>query len=352
MVGLRAVFTLLALVPVIHSFAFDDIEVISYNQATYEVSNPYPSSGLFSLDLLNENAHTYVIVLNNECPLEIIAIQFVLSFPVDFSVQGNELKLCANNEGNYFVVRQLKDNKFLILVSNRNNNLIDKRLLSIPVEPSYGEYDLNLSDIHVSDAEYVSSILGEETLKTVWAAPVTITANSYSREYGDANPVFEYTAAGAALDGIPEIICEATDTSSVGTYDIIVKQGSVKNYNVNYVAGTLTVTKAPLTVSVGNYSREYGQDNPEFKLTYGGGKNGEDESVLQKKPIATTDATIESPVGEYAIHISGGEAQNYSFNYLEGILTIIEASGIEEIVASEQPISVYTLLGKKKRCLP
>ena len=52
-------------------------------------------------------------------------------------------------------------------------------------------------------------------------------------------------------------------------------------------------------------------------------------------------------MGEYAIRISGGEAQNYSFKYVDGILTIIEASGIEEIVDSEQPITVYTLFGKK-----
>lgn len=183
-------------------------------------------------------------------------------------------------------------------------------------------------------------------LKTV-EEPVTITTKSYTREYGDANPVFEYTSEGAALDGEPEITCDATETSPVGTYDIVVKQGTVKNYNVTYVGGTLTVTKAPLTVSVGNYTREYGQDNPEFMLTYGGCKNGEDESVLIKKPVATTDATIDSPVGEYAIRISGGEAQNYSFNYVDGILTITEPSRIDEILNDGQPFDVYNLAGKK-----
>ena len=127
----------------------------------------------------------------------------------------------------------------------------------------------------------------------------------------------------------------------------MVKQGAVKNYNVTYVGGTLTVTKATLSVSVGNYTREYGQDNPEFTLTYEGGKNGEDESVLIKKPIATTDATKDSPVGGYAIRISGGEAQNYSFNYVDGILTITEPSGIDNILNDGKPFDVYNLAGKK-----
>ena len=37
----------------------------------------------------------------------------------------------------------------------------------------------------------------------------------------------------------------------------------------------------------------------------------DDESVLIKKPKATTTATKDSPVGEYVIVVSGGEAKNY-----------------------------------------
>jgi len=179
------------------------------------------------------------------------------------------------------------------------------------------------------------------------APPVTITAKSYSREYGDANPVFEYTSEGTALDGVPEITCEATETSPVGTYDIVVKQGTVTNYNVNYVGGTLTVTKAPLTVSVGNYTRECGQENPEFTLTYGGCKNGEDESVLIKKPIATTDAAKDSPVGEYAIRISGGEAKNYSFEYVNGKLYITKTTGIKNTFDKNKTFTVFNISGQK-----
>ncbi len=51
---------------------------------------------------------------------------------------------------------------------------------------------------------------------------VTVTAKSYTREYGDANPVFEFTSEGADLEGSPEIICEATATSPVGEYPIII----------------------------------------------------------------------------------------------------------------------------------
>lgn len=157
---------------------------------------------------------------------------------------------------------------------------------------------------------------------------LTVTAKSYSREYGEENPEFEFTTEGATLDGEPIIECEATAVSAVGTYDIIVKKGSVENYNDTYVKGTLTITKAPLTVKVEDVERELGKENPQFVLTYTGWKNNETESVLTKKPVATTTATKDSPAGVYDIVVSGGEAQNYELDYVNGKLTVTVPSGI------------------------
>ena len=209
-----------------------------------------------------------------------------------------------------------------------------------------GEYPVTVSGAEAQN--YAISYTNGKLIVTE-ADPVTIMATSYTREYGDENPVFEYTADGAPLDGTPEVICEATATSPVGTYDIIVCQGSVKNYNVSYLAGTLAIEPAPLTVSAGSYSREEGEENPEFVLTYSGWKNGEDESALTVKPVATTTATTDSPVGEYAITVSGGEAQNYTFTYVDGVLTVTESSGINALLSAGRPFDVYTTTGLKLR---
>ncbi|MBQ7513243.1 MAG: peptidase C10 family protein, partial [Prevotella sp.] len=163
--------------------------------------------------------------------------------------------------------------------------------------------------------------------------------------YGDANPTFEYEVSGAALEGTPEITCEATATSPVGTYPIVIKKGSVANYNDTYVNGTLTITKAPLAVKVENATREQYVENPEFVITYTGWKLNDDESVLAKKPTATTTATKDSPVGEYEILVSGGEAKNYDLNYENGILTVIESTGIATISVTN-PVNVYNVQGR------
>lgn len=173
---------------------------------------------------------------------------------------------------------------------------------------------------------------------------VKITAKSYTRVYGDDNPAFEYTSEGATLMGTPEIVCEATATSPVGKYQIIIQKGSVTNHNDTYVNGVLTITKAPLTVKVGTYAKMEGEDNPEFTLTYDGFKNNETEAVLTKKPTATTTATKDSPAGNYDILVSGGEAQNYELSYENGMLTVTVSDGVATISVTH-PVDIYTLLG-------
>ena len=155
-------------------------------------------------------------------------------------------------------------------------------------------------------------------------SPVVLTAQSYSREYGEANPVFEYTTEGDDLNGTPAINCDATAASPVGTYPIRITKGSVTNENISYVDGTLTITKAPLTITAKDCSREQGQENPAFEVTYSGFKNGETEAVLTQMPIVTTAATARSGPGTYDIEVSGAEAQNYSFIYNKGVLTVTE----------------------------
>ena len=188
-----------------------------------------------------------------------------------------------------------------------------------------GEYPITVSGAEAKN--YNISYTNGKLVVTA-ADPVKVIAKSYTREYGEANPTFEFTSEGATLEGTPEIICEATATSPVGDYPIIIKKGSVKNYNDTYVNGVLTITKAPLTVSVGNYTKKQGEANPEFTLSYSGFKNNETEAVLKKKPTATTTATESSAPGEYNIEVSGGEAENYSLSYKNGKLTIVKADAI------------------------
>ena len=187
------------------------------------------------------------------------------------------------------------------------------------------EYAVTISG---ADAENYAISYEQGHLTVVEADAVVVRAKSYSRQYGDDNPVFEFETEGAALDGTPEIVCSAVANSPVGSYTIEVKQGSIKNYNVHFESGSLVITKAPLSISAGNYTKKQGDAMPVFKASYAGFKNGEDESVLTKHPVFSCEANEASAPAEYAVTISGADAENYAISYEQGHLTVVEADAV------------------------
>ena len=179
-----------------------------------------------------------------------------------------------------------------------------------------------------ADAENYAISYEQGRLTVVEADAVVVRAKSYSRQYGDENPVFEFETEGAALDGTPEIVCSAVANSPVGSYTIEVKQGSIKNYNVHFESGSLVITKAPLSISAGNYTKKQGDAMPVFKASYVGFKNGENESVLTKQPVFSCEANEASTPADYTVTISGADAENYAISYEQGRLTVVEADAV------------------------
>ena len=155
------------------------------------------------------------------------------------------------------------------------------------------------------------------TIKIVY--PV-ITADDKTREYGNDNPTFTYTAS-TNVSGEPELTTTATRTSPVGVYDIIVGKGNIIG-SIIAVNGTLTIEKAPLTITAKSYTITQGDALPTFDAEYSGFKNDETADILTKKPTLTTSVTSSSEPGTFDIVASGAEAQNYEISYVKGTLTI------------------------------
>src|SRR6202012_4142663 len=96
------------------------------------------------------------------------------------------------------------------------------------------------------------------------------------------------------------------------------------NYAFTFNGGTLSVTKATLTVGGDAKSRTYGATNPTFTVTYSGFQNNDAQTVVGGSPTVSTAATTNRPIGQYAISVSQGSlsAFNYAFNCTNGTLTI------------------------------
>lgn len=160
---------------------------------------------------------------------------------------------------------------------------------------------------------------------TTTNSEITVTAKSYTINYGDAIPTLEYTTSGGTLSGQPTLSCSAGAVGTrpnAGVYDITISKGTVSNSNVRYVKGTLTVKKATLTASIGNYTKYEGEDMPNFNITYRGFKNGDTRNSLTKQVTISCEANKWSPAGTYAITLSSGESPNYDFTYNNGTLTV------------------------------
>ena len=147
-----------------------------------------------------------------------------------------------------------------------------------------------------------------------------VTANSYTREYGDANPnPFEYTSA-VTLNGTPFITCAADATSAPGTYPITISQGTVTNTGLFFVDGTLTITKAPLTITANSYTIKEGDALPSYDAVFTGLKNNEQESVVS--PVVSCTATNSTTPGTYPITVTA-TSDNYDITIEAGTLTIL-----------------------------
>ncbi|MGM0566524.1 MAG: MBG domain-containing protein, partial [Bacteroidota bacterium] len=92
----------------------------------------------------------------------------------------------------------------------------------------------------------------------------------------------------------------------------------------NALSSTGNIIKKELTVTADDVEREQCAPNPSFTFAYAGFVDGEDESFLTTEPVLNCSADASSLPGEYDITLSGGEDENYDFNYVNGTLTIIE----------------------------
>jgi hypothetical protein len=89
---------------------------------------------------------------------------------------------------------------------------------------------------------------------TINPAVLTVTANNFTRPYGQNNPTFTYTMTGflngdtqgTATSGAPSLTTSATTTSPLGNYAIVITQGTLtaQNYTFVFVNGTLTIVQA------------------------------------------------------------------------------------------------------------
>ncbi len=109
-----------------------------------------------------------------------------------------------------------------------------------------------------------------EAILTIAARPITVTANSITKFYGETDPELTYVITSGSLVGTDTFSGALTRNAGedVGTYSIM--QGTLalnKNYTVTYAEASLTINAMPITVTAKSRVKVYGESDPE--LTFG-----------------------------------------------------------------------------------
>jgi hypothetical protein len=197
-----------------------------------------------------------------------------------------------------------------------------------------GSYPIDVSLGTLSAANY-TFVFVDGTL-TVTPAPLTITANDQTMTYGGALPTLTASYSGfvngdtsASLTTAPTVTAPATN--HVGTYTgaIVASGAADPNYTISYVAGTLTVTPAPLTITANNQTMTYGGTLPTLTASYSGFVNGDTSATFSTSPNVAPAVTAPATdhVGTYpgVIVASGASDPDYTISYMAGTLTVTPA---------------------------
>ena len=177
---------------------------------------------------------------------------------------------------------------------------------------------------------------------TVDKALITLKADNRTKTYGSALTLGT-TAYGITVGSLKntDTITGLTLTASGGTADVDAVGGytitpsaasgtggfNTTNYTISYSTGSLTVDKAPLTITANNASKIYDA------VAYSGGNGvtyspfvlGQDITALGGALVFTTGTShgaTNYSAGGYTIVPSGYTSANYAFTYVPGTLTI------------------------------
>ncbi len=186
---------------------------------------------------------------------------------------------------------------------------------------------------------------------TVTKAPLTITASSGTMTYGATPPAITASYSGfvngqtsAVLTTQPTCVTAATATSTVAgsSYTSSCSGAAAANYTIGYVAGSVTVTKAPLTITASSGTMTYGATPPAITTSYSGFVNGQTSAVLTTQPTCVTAATATSTVAgsPYPSSCSGAAAANYTISYVTGLVTVTPALTTTVITSNNNPTNI------------
>jgi YVTN family beta-propeller protein/probable HAF family extracellular repeat protein len=175
-------------------------------------------------------------------------------------------------------------------------------------------------------------------------APATITLTGGTFNY-DGTP-HGATVAVTGIDGVdlaePGSVTVAYAGSAdapthAGTYEVAASFGGNANYAESRASASLVIAPVPLTASVLDSTRTYGQPNGSFAVTFLGFVGADSQAGLAGALAFTTLATPASPTGSYPVTAAGLSSTDYVIGFVPGVVTVVAAPSVVTLSSSSNP---------------
>ncbi|GGH06936.1 hypothetical protein GCM10007352_11370 [Mucilaginibacter phyllosphaerae] len=132
-----------------------------------------------------------------------------------------------------------------------------------------GPYAVNQGTVAINNTNY--ALTYQPGSFEIDRAPLTVTADNKTKLAGEANPAFTYTITGFKNNETEAVFLQPVDVttfaninSPAGTYNISPYNAIALNYDISFVAGTLTVRDASTNANLASLSVAEGTIAPSF----------------------------------------------------------------------------------------
>ena len=204
-----------------------------------------------------------------------------------------------------------------------------------------GVYDVIDGTIKSDNPNYNITVASYESLYEITKRPLRVTADAITQIYGDSSVALNYTIPeGVFVDNIANgLVGEDTlngeltraPGSFVDSYDITIGTLDNRNYEINFVGNTYTITKRPLTIRINNQENEFGAeiivDQTAYEIISGNVISNDDLGINISKPDGAS-------MGYYPLDVTYTN-ENYAITFTQGYYVILKYRAYISTNASE-----------------
>ncbi|MCV2357578.1 filamentous hemagglutinin N-terminal domain-containing protein [Paucibacter sp. TC2R-5] len=176
--------------------------------------------------------------------------------------------------------------------------------------------------------------------------PITVTADTKSKVYGNADPALSYAVTAGNLVGDDSLVgaLSRSPGSNVGNYAIDASGLANGNYLITAQNGVLSIAPRPITVTADAKTKIYGNADPALSYAVTAGNLLGDDSLagaLSRSPG--------SSVGNYTIDASSLVNGNYLITTQNGVLSItprpitVTADAKSKVYGNAEPTLSYAV---------